>query len=70
MTYILEQSMSSVFSLVGVNNSVTVQVPDLDVSISRSSAEQRLVDVHGDALDGVVVSLTGVHIIIVYEDKF
>ena len=70
MTYILEQSMSSVFSLVGVNNSVTVQVPDLDVSISRSSAEQRLVDVHGDALDGVVVSLTDVHIIIVNEAKF
>ena len=57
LTYILEQSMSSVFSLVGVNNSVTVQVPDLDVAIRRSSAEQGLVDVHTDTLDGMVVGL-------------
>ena len=34
LTDILEETMSGMFSLVSVNHSVTVEIPDLDVSIS------------------------------------
>ena len=50
--------MPGVLPLVGVNNPVAVQIPDLDVAIRWSGAEQGLIDVHADTLDGVVMGLT------------
>ena len=45
------------FSLVSVDNPVKAEVPHLDISVSRPSAEHRLVLVHTQTLDGVIVRL-------------
>ena len=65
LTDVLEESMPGVLALVGVDNPVAVQVPDLDVAIRRSSAEQGLVDVHADTLDGMVVGLMEIMMIMI-----
>lgn len=54
---VFKQTMSGVFPLVSVNNSVTGQVPHLDITISRTSAEHCLIDVHTQAFDGMVMGL-------------
>ena len=44
-------------SLVGVHDSVAVQVPHLDVAVCRARAEQGLGDVHRHTLDSVLMCL-------------
>ena len=55
---VLEEAVPGVFPLVRVDNPVEVEVPHLDVPVSRPRAEHRLVLVHTQTLDGVVVSLS------------
>ena len=54
---VLEEAVSGVLSLVGVDNSMAVQVPHLDVAVCRARAEQGLSDVHRHTLDSVLMGL-------------
>ena len=54
---VLEEAVPGVLRLVCVDNPMEAEVPHLDISVSRASAEHRLVLVHTETLDGVVVGL-------------